>query len=359
MAGSLPIPVVNIGSFLREAGGCSSRTDTGNSSRLAVAEQLFTAFETFGLAYIRVDEVEPEFLAELVMPAMKAVRRFFALPSSEKEAAVAVQSLPGATRGYIGVGAESGSRLFESKEGFSSSFDWETSDASPGNALEAYNIWPSSDGGELKNALSRLYCGMGDVAKAVARALVLVWGSREGSSALVPRLDEMCERGNRISLLRCFHYLSKLNTDADNNREGTTGSSQHTDWGLFTLVAQDEMAGSALQVHYEGQWHDVPPISGTLVINCGDYASLLSEGRLHSPLHRVILTPTERLSFVYFQYPGFESRIPVAMHSRPLSLLQDQSKSGVETGGDPTQLGTDEQSFGEYIVNKWMQVSRV
>ena len=50
--------------------------------------------------------------------------------------------------------------------------------------------------------------------------------------------------------------------------ELTLGLSRHADPGFLTLLIQNEISG--LQVLHEGQWVDVHPIQGGLVVNIGD-----------------------------------------------------------------------------------------
>ncbi|MBA0612470.1 hypothetical protein Godav_013069 [Gossypium davidsonii] len=50
--------------------------------------------------------------------------------------------------------------------------------------------------------------------------------------------------------------------------ELTFGTSKHSDNDFLTVLLQDQIGG--LQVLYEDQWLDVPPVPGALVINVGD-----------------------------------------------------------------------------------------
>ena len=50
--------------------------------------------------------------------------------------------------------------------------------------------------------------------------------------------------------------------------ELTLGVRKHADPGLLTVLLQNEISG--LQVLHEGQWFDVHPIRGALVVNIGD-----------------------------------------------------------------------------------------
>jgi isopenicillin N synthase-like dioxygenase len=56
--------------------------------------------------------------------------------------------------------------------------------------------------------------------------------------------------------------------------ELTIGSSKHTDASFMTILLQDDIGG--LQVLYDNQWIDVPPIHGALVVNIGDLLQVSS-----------------------------------------------------------------------------------
>jgi hypothetical protein len=97
------------------------------------------------------------------------------------------------------------------------------------------------------------------------------------------------------------------------------------------------------------------------VLNSGDYLSILANYEVVSPLHRVLLAPTERTSFVLFDYPAWDARLPRATSAeaaRRHSLFADQS---AEARGDARHtLSRDDlsTSFGELILRKWDSVSR-
>lgn len=50
--------------------------------------------------------------------------------------------------------------------------------------------------------------------------------------------------------------------------ELTMGTTKHSDASFLTILLQDQIGG--LQVLYENQWVDVPPVPGALVVNIGD-----------------------------------------------------------------------------------------
>jgi hypothetical protein len=84
---------------------------------------------------------------------------------------------------------------------------------------------------------------------------------------------------------------------------------EHTDYGLLTLLAQDDSGG--LQVAAPEGWIDAPPIPGTLVCNIGDMLDRLTGGWYKSTPHRVRnLSGHGRLSFPFFLDPGFADEVP-------------------------------------------------
>jgi isopenicillin N synthase-like dioxygenase len=140
-----------------------------------------------------------------------------------------------------------------------------------------------------------------------------------------------------------------------------------------------------LQLFHENAWHDVPSVENTLVVNGGDYLSLLTRGQLISPLHRVVSNgQEERYSMCCFYYPDYHAKIPLLVEeeeqvkgqaaSGSYSLLRDQrseeekateASSGQDSHpqlGDAQSVADDLLSgkinFGDYIVGKWTQVYR-
>ncbi|KAL0388404.1 UNVERIFIED_CONTAM: 1-aminocyclopropane-1-carboxylate oxidase1 [Sesamum radiatum] len=66
----------------------------------------------------------------------------------------------------------------------------------------------------------------------------------------------------------------------------TLGASTHTDIDFLTVLLQDHIGG--LQVLYDNQWVDIPPVPGALVVNIGDLLQLISNDRFISAEHRVL-----------------------------------------------------------------------
>jgi hypothetical protein len=79
-----------------------------------------------------------------------------------------------------------------------------------------------------------------------SRGVDVIGGNRGGGGGLT---KESLAFGHEISVMRVFHYLA-TDTDGEvserNNKDkgkDVLGSSAHTDWGLLTLIMQDEVGG--------------------------------------------------------------------------------------------------------------------
>ena len=329
-------------------------------------------------------------------------------------------------RGYIPFGQEAGvSSYFEIKEGYSYGFPKkEVGDVSVKyNMMESLNRWPKNLSRSAREGLESVFIEKVRIAKVIVEAIVTVQTELDKvfgkQNSLVTALtvgkvnDDLSKNikvssdGDTISLMRLFHYFPSMSVpepeplldpelklkDEDfdlkghNNgnekrqtsstiimrKENKThiGSSPHTDWGLLTVIMQDEVGG--LQFLSDNQWNDVPIIEHSLVINAGDYLHLISNGRYHSPIHRVLCPPEgkERTSFVFFYYPGFHSKISHSVskreqvqseeervHGKYNTLLDDNvDDKVVSMNGEDDAKESGSSTFGDYILQKWKGVT--
>ncbi|KAL6884636.1 hypothetical protein ACP4OV_010572 [Aristida adscensionis] len=94
------------------------------------------------------------------------------------------------------------------------------------------------------------------------------------------------------------------------------GGREHTDASLFTVLAQDRVGGLQVQVDNDddghggdGEWMDVPPVAGALLINIGDVLKVVSNDKFKSMKHRVVIKSTQdaRVSIALFFNPSKQS----------------------------------------------------
>jgi isopenicillin N synthase-like dioxygenase len=96
---------------------------------------------------------------------------------------------------------------------------------------------------------------------------------------------------------------------------GQYRNAPHTDFNGFTILRQDDAPGG-LQVQLaDGEWIDVLPVAGSLVINAGHLVQRWTNDRWRSNVHRVINPPraltgsAQRLSIVLFTGPDPRAEI--------------------------------------------------
>lgn len=97
--------------------------------------------------------------------------------------------------------------------------------------------------------------------------------------------------------LRLFYYPPIPHRISDD----IFGVSPHTDYGCFTILAQDDVGGLQVSTD-EKTWLDVPCIPNSFVLNTGQMMSIWSNGLIKSTLHRVINSPQKPRYSVPFFY---------------------------------------------------------
>ncbi len=153
-------------------------------------------------------------------------------------------------------------------------------------------------------------------------AQVLMCSLARGLGLRPDYFDDSFGRG--LSTLRLIRYPPRdaaelaavqdpaLWVEFDGTRRYLVGA-PHTDSGFVTLLAQDGVAG--LQARSRGgQWVDVPPLEGTLVVNFGQVLEQWSAGRIRATEHRVLGSGRERCSIPFF----YEARADATIAPLPL-----------------------------------------
>ena len=261
-------------------------------------------------------------------------------------------------RGYIQMGQEAGLRdkYYEPKEGYS--FGSQTNndhDEPPINMLQCKNIWPEGFPIENRAVLDGVLIDHTAVVKGIVNAIQLVENNRSNhhhanSTTTIDYMD-ITEKGEDISIMRLFHYhpIPSSSLSSSETEFEMICSSPHSDWGFLTTILQDNVGG--LQINYRNKWIDVPVVENGLIINAGDYLSIVSRNRYVAPIHRVVCPKSAiRNSFVYFFYPKYDSALP------------DISSSAVNVTDYNTLLSSSiakNEKFGDYVIKKWKGVLKL
>ncbi len=106
--------------------------------------------------------------------------------------------------------------------------------------------------------------------------------------------------------LRLVHYPP---TPADAPPDHI-GIYPHTDYGFFTILAQDDVGGLEIQT-VDGRWIEAPHIPGTFVVNIGDAMARWTNDAFNSSPHRVInkSATRDRYSVALFFDPNYGATI--------------------------------------------------
>lgn len=276
--------------------------------------------------------------AELQERLEAASHAFFALPDSEKRA-IEMARAGSAWRGCFPLGGELTSGVPDRKEGIY--FGLEHPPDHPrvlaGVALHGRNQFP--DSGELRLAVLGWLDALRPVADALMRASALGLG-------LPAEWFEQHLTDDPTVLFRIFHYPP----EPPGSMSGTQcGVGQHTDYGLLTLLAQDQLGGLEVRA-LDGSWIDVDPVRGAVVCNLGDMLERLTSGRYRSTPHRVRNTSgASRLSFPYFSDPSWDATVPTL----PLPATHDRGSQERWDGGDVLAW---EGTYGDYLATKVAKV---
>ena len=296
------IPIIDIGP-LRDG-----------SAKFGVAREIHEASRDVGFLYIRNHGIDPELIAE----AHRMGLAFFRQDDEFKRAV----SISKDHRGYLRPGASKmdDDAIADLKESFVWGHDFPLSQRN--RPLQGVNQWPASMPG-LRPVLERYLAAASDVARHVLRGCALGLG--------LPADTFLQSTSRPLSRASLTYYPPQPDTLGPE----VFGVSPHTDFGVLTVLRQDEVGGLHVQ-DYEGEWVAAPPVPDTLVVNVGDLLERWSNGKLRSTPHRVInRSGRERLSIVLAFDPDFDTLI-------------DPSVSCTE-GEVP---GHDPIACGDYLVSR-------
>ena len=263
------------------------RLESGRTAgAMAVAREIRAACETVGFFYVR-DHGVP---LETIETARSACLEFYRRPLEEKLRA-GVNEMH---RGFVPMGQTvlSDGALTDHKESFTMGLDLprDDPDVVAGRPLMGPNVFPD-DMPHMRDAMVACRDAVAACAARLLRAIAL---------ALSLPTDFFEAMYDKPLVRLSANYYPPLPPDAPSNQFGT---SPHTDYGVITLLWQDDRGGLELR-HRSGSWHPATPKPGTFVVNIGDLLARWTNDRFVSTAHRVRnLSGLERLSLACFYDP--------------------------------------------------------
>jgi len=329
--GSAALPVIDVAPLAGAAAGTAAAVPAVTAEALAVAGQIQAACRERGFFYVTGHGVPSALVAELT----EAAAEFFALPAEDK-AEIAMERGGRAWRGYFPVGGELTSGQPDLKEGlyFGAELPEDDPRVRAGLPLHGRNLFPAQVPRLRELVLSYLDALTG-LGQTVLAGVALSLGLPAAYFAAGYTADPTV-------LFRIFSYPPSP------PGFGGWGVGEHTDYGLLTLLAQDDSGG--LQIAAPQGWTDAPPVPGTFVANIGDMLDRLTGGWYRSTPHRVRnLSGRTRLSLPFFLDPGFADEVP------PLPGRAAAGDDG-RRRWDGQDLRAFTGTYGDYLLGKVSKV---
>jgi len=298
--------------------------------KLATARAIDAAARRWGFFYAAHHGVDPALIARVV----ELARTFFAQDEAQK-LRIPMSAGGLAWRGYFPAGDELTSGRPDWKEGLylGSELAPDHPRVRAGVILHGPNLWPAIPG--FRETVLAYIDALSALGQALMRGCALGLGLPEHYFAEHGTADPLL-------LLRFFNYPARA---APAGVPAQWGVGEHTDYGLLTMLWQDDVGG--LQVRTDDGWMDAPPLPGTFVCNIGDMLDRMTGGRYRSAPHRVTINTggRDRLSIPLFFDPDFDTLIQPVPGAGP-----GQDDSGRRWDG--ANLQSFQGTYGEYVTRK-------
>jgi isopenicillin N synthase-like dioxygenase len=257
------------------------------SNPLSVARELRAASTGLGFIYIKGHGIPQHIINNARYEAYK----FFRSTKDQKS----TTPITNEHRGWIDSGGammDDGAKT-DLKESFLWGFD---SLGQSDHSLRGQNIWPTNNS-DMKIATMEYFKSVHKIARHLMRGFAL--GLDLDQNFFLQTSNKPLSRGSFV------YYPDQ----SEKNTNEQFGASPHTDFGVLTVLAQDNVGGLQIK-NREGHWIEAPPIQETLIVNVADLLHRWTAGAYKSTPHRVINSSgRERLSIVLAYDPNPETVI--------------------------------------------------
>jgi isopenicillin N synthase-like dioxygenase len=346
--GGAALPVIDVAPLVGRAaeegparsGAAAGIASSSDGPVARVARELAAACRASGFFYAVHHGVDEGLQARLESLS----RAFFARDEATK-LELRMERGGRAWRGYFPVGGELTSGRPDRKEGlyFGAELPASHPRVCEGIPLHGANLFPDDLPG-FREAVLAYMDEMTRLGHALVAGLALSLG-------LPARFFAERYTSDPLVLFRIFHYpLADDDGSGDAAAGEDWGVGEHTDYGLLTILKQDDSGG--LEVRSGHRWIDAPPLPGAFVCNIGDMLDRMTAGRYRSTPHRV-RSPRgrSRLSFPFFFDPSFDAEVHPIELADGWTVPEDRTERW-----DQSSLRELRGTYGDYLLAK---VSRV
>jgi isopenicillin N synthase-like dioxygenase len=314
---ALQLPVINIQGLVSQTSDLES-----------IASQIGQACREVGFFYVTEHGVDESLQQKLETLS----RRFFTQDLATK-LDINMNKGGRAWRGYFPIGGELTSGQPDVKEGiyFGAELDESHPLVQARTPLHGANLFPDTLP-EFRAIVLEYIAAMTELGHVLMRGIALSLGLEESYFADRYTADPLI-------LFRVFNYPPPSN-------DSHWGVGEHTDYGLLTILKQDDAGG--LEVKTRAGWIAAPPLPDSFVCNIGDMLDRMTGGLYKSTPHRVRnVSGRARLSLPFFFDPNFNVRV------KPIVLPMQDDK---EQRWDRASVYEFEGTYGEYLLSKVAKV---
>jgi polar amino acid transport system ATP-binding protein len=308
----------------------------GTAGRDAVAAQIGAACRAHGFFYVTGHGVD----AALVQRLEDLSHQFFDLPEETKmQWRMALGGR--AWRGFFPLGGELTSGRPDWKEGLYLGTELPATHSlvQAKTPVHGPNLFPDIPG--FREAILDYMAAVTQLGHRLMEGIALSLGLQASYFAERYTADPLI-------LFRLFNYPTQ---PVPEGLDVQWGVGEHTDYGLLTILHQDNVGG--LAVHTPGGWIDAPPIAGSFVCNIGDMLDRMTGGLYKSTPHRVKRNTSgrDRLSFPLFFDPNFEARVQRIEGLAGAEALDDSAERW-----DRANVHAFSGRYGDYLLAKVSKV---
>ncbi|HEY9064147.1 MAG TPA: 2-oxoglutarate and iron-dependent oxygenase domain-containing protein [Burkholderiaceae bacterium] len=299
-----------------------------------VAEHIGAACRAHGFFYVVGHGVD-----EALCRRLDALsREFFALPETHK-ARVRMALGGAAWRGWFPLGGELTSGRPDWKEGLYLGAELPDDDprVRAGWPLHGRNVFPDEPAA-LRDTVLTYLAALTGLGHALMRGLAL-------SLQLDARYFAEHGTADPLVLFRIFQYPSRPAAP-----DVLWGVGEHTDYGLLTILRQDDVGG--LEIKTAAGWSAAPPIPESFVCNIGDMLERMTGGHYKSTPHRVALNSSgrDRISLPFFFDPNFAARVqPIPRYAQAAAQAIAADRA---SRWDHASVHAFDGTYGDYLLAK-------